>query len=131
VHSPPNLFNEPITLLHVVVTTGGDHVGPFVSTSATARHHVINGVGVFEAVRASVTVTQQERAPRERRCSDLGGKLYHVVESNDGGNFDDDRRRAAHVRVLGRHDGFGPSGEHQNDGPSLTHELERLEGRIE
>ena len=58
--SPAQLFEKPITLLHVVTSARRDDVGPVVGTTATTRYDVVDRVGVFETVRASVTVAQEK-----------------------------------------------------------------------
>jgi len=60
VHSPADLFEQPVSLLHVVMTTGRHDVRPIMTATPAARHDVINGVGVLEAVRTSVAVAKQE-----------------------------------------------------------------------
>ena len=59
VHAPANFFEEPVTFLHVVATTSRHHVGPFVTTPATAWDDVVNSVRVLEAVRAAVSIANE------------------------------------------------------------------------
>ena len=58
-HPPANLFEQAIALLHVMPTTSRHHIGPFVTAASASRHHVVNRVGVTEAVGALVTITQE------------------------------------------------------------------------
>ena len=92
---------------------------------------MIDGVGVFEAVRAAITVTQQERAPCQRRSSDLGGQFHHVVEANDRGDFNHDAGGSTDARLVGHGDWLGATGQHQNNGSALGDELQRFERRIQ
>jgi hypothetical protein len=55
-HSPTDLLEESITLLHIVGATCGDHIGPFVATAAAAWYDVVNRVRVFEAVSAAIAI---------------------------------------------------------------------------
>jgi hypothetical protein len=55
-HPPANFLKEPVTLLHIVTSTRGDDVGPFVTAATTSRHDVIYRVRVFQAVRATVAI---------------------------------------------------------------------------
>jgi hypothetical protein len=59
VHSPTNFFEQSVTLLHIVSPTRSNHVGPLVTSAATSRHHVIDRVGVFEAIGASIAIAQE------------------------------------------------------------------------
>ena len=90
------------------------------ATSATSRNDVVNGVGVFEAIRASVTVAKQERASRQRRGAYARRQFHHVVKTNDRWNLDHDRSRPTHVRILRCRDRLGATSQHQYDGTSFT-----------
>lgn len=58
VHSPADLFEQSVSLLHVVTATRRHHIRPLVPTASRSRHDVINGVRVFKAVGAAVAVSQ-------------------------------------------------------------------------
>ena len=130
-HAPSDLFEQTISLLHVVTSTGRHHVGPFMAATSTARNDVVNGVGVLEAVGAAIAIAKQERTSRQGRSSHFGGQLHHVVESHDGRDLDHQRRRPTDVRILRRDDRFGSPGEHQDDRATFAHELQRLERGVE
>ncbi len=98
---------------------------------ATARHDVVDGVGVLEAVRAAVAVAQQQRAPRQGGGSHPRRQLDHLVQADDRRDLHDQRGAAADLGLVGDGDGFGPSGQHQDDGAALAHQLQRLEGGVE
>lgn len=83
-HAPADFLEQSITFLHIVMPARSDHIGPHVAAASTPRDDVVDRVSVFEAVRATVSITKQERSPREGRRADLGGQTHHVVEANDG-----------------------------------------------
>ena len=56
-HTPAYFFQQSVTLLHIVPTARSDDVGPLVFTASTSRYHVINGVGDFEAVGATIAIS--------------------------------------------------------------------------
>ena len=131
VKPPPQLLEQPITFLHVVPPTRRDDVRPFVSTSATLWHHVVNSVGVFEAVGALVAIAQEQRTTSERWSAHLGGKFDHLVETNDRGDFYDQHGGAAERRILGCRDWLGTASQHEHDRSPFTHQLQRLKGGVE
>jgi hypothetical protein len=112
VKPPPQLLEQPIALLHVVSPTRRDDVRPFVSTSATLWHHVVNGVGVLEAIGALVAIAQEQGTTSERWGAHLGGKFDHLVETNDRGDFYDQHGGAAERWILRGRDWLGTTSQH-------------------
>ena len=51
---------EPVALHRVATTTCSDHVLPAVSTTATARNHVVDRLGRGETVLAAMPVASED-----------------------------------------------------------------------
>ncbi len=92
---------------------------------------MIDGVAGRIAIRTAVVVAKQNSSTRQRGRANPRGKSNDIVQPHNGGHFDLRARGSAQHGVLWCRDRLRSSGQDQNDRSPLTHQLQRLEGRIE